>query len=325
MTEALRIEWRDGEPGPGFEAAATAGMPVEPPIPGMRAAVAWRGDRPVARLSTLVREGLEGAPGRSGLIGHYASSEGDAGVALLRAATDSLRASGAARVLGPMNGSTWGRYRLALPADGSATPFLGEPQNPAGYVDQFRAAGLEPVAHYASTAGPLGERESPRDLARAARVADRGIVVSPLRLAAFADELRALHAFSVRAFADNAYFTPIAESGFVAMYAPMQRLLDPALVLLARDPGGAIVGYVLAYPDPFGPGRLVIKTLAVAPEWRSIGLGGHLTAMVRRAAHERGLAEAIHALMHVENASTRIASEGMRLFRRYALFGATLR
>jgi ribosomal protein S18 acetylase RimI-like enzyme len=325
MTEALRIEWRDGEPGPGFEAAAAAGMPVEPPIPGMRAAIAWRADRPVARLSTFVREGLEGAPGRSGLVGHFASSDAQAGVALLRAATEALRASGAARVLGPMNGSTWGRYRLALPVDGSVTAFLGEPQNPPAYVDQFLAAGLDPVAHYASTIGPLGEGETPRDLARAARVAERGIAVAPLRMGAFADELRELHALSVRAFADNAYFTPIDRDAFVAMYAPMQRLLDPALVLIARDPQGAIAGYILTYPDLLGPGRLVVKTLAVVPEWRSIGLGGHLTAMVRRAAHERGLGEAIHALMHVENASTRIANEGMRLFRRYALFGATLR
>lgn len=317
----LRVELTASASDPAFDAAASPGLPAEPPIPAMRAAIAWRGGRPVARLSTLMREGLAGAPGRSGLIGHFASVEAEAGVSLLRAAIEALRADGAARVLGPMNGSTWARYRLALPGDAVATPFLGEPQNPAAYVEWFGAAGLGPVAHYASTCGPLDGTEAARGAERAERVARRGIVVAPLRMEAFEEELRALHALSLGAFADNPYFTPIPEAEFVAMYAPMRGLLDPALVLLARDATGALVGYILSYADPLGPGRLVIKTLAVAPAWRSIGLGGHLTALVRRAAQERGLREAIHALMHVENASTRIATEGMRLFRRYALFG----
>jgi ribosomal protein S18 acetylase RimI-like enzyme len=337
MSAAIRIEWREGDPGPAFEAAATAGMPAEPTVPGMGTAVAWRGDEPVARLSTHIREALTGAPGRSGLIGHFASQETEAGVALLRAASDLLRSRGVDRVLGPINGSTWARYRLALPvaereAESSpggraepAAPFLGEPQNPAAYVEQFIAAGLAPVAHYASTIGRLDAGGSARDAERAARVAAEGIVVAPLRMEAFDGELRTLHALSLRAFADNLYFSPIGEDEFLAMYAPMQRLLDPALVLLARDAAGALIGYILTYADPVVPGRLVIKTIAVAPEWRSLGLGGHLTATVRRAGHERGFVEGIHALMHVENASTRIAAEQMRLFRRYALFGVSLR
>lgn len=325
MTAApLRIDWLGEAPGPDFERAAVPGFPEEPAVPGSEAGIAYRGTTPVARLTVCVRDGLQGAPGRSGLIGHYASHEREAGIALLEAAITRLRASRVARVLGPMNGSTWARYRLAMSPTPEAPPFLGEPVNPGGYIEQFSAAGLAPVAHYASTVGPLTGEGPSRGAERASRVADRGVGVAPLRLASFRDELVELHAFSQRAFADNPYFSPIGADEFVAMYAPMERLLVPELVLLARDGSGMLVGYVLCYPDPFGPGRLVIKTLAVDPAMRSIGLGTHLTNLARRTAHERGMRQAIHALMHTANDSTRIATEGMQLFRRYALFGLEL-
>jgi ribosomal protein S18 acetylase RimI-like enzyme len=323
-TGRLRIEWRGESPGPDFVRAAMPGFPEEPLGPGFDAGIAYLGTRPVARVTVCVREGLHTAPGRSGLIGHYAAHEREAGISLLEAAIARLRESRVARVLGPMNGSTWARYRLAMSPMPEAPPFLGEPVNPGGYIEQFSAAGLAPVAHYASTVGPLTGDEPAREAERAERVAGRGVRIAPLRLASFRDELDDLHAFSQRAFADNPYFSPVGVEAFVAIYAPMERVLVPELVLLARDAAGALGGYVLGYPDPSGPGRLVIKTLAVDPGMRSIGLGTHLTHLVRRAAHERGLRQAIHALMHITNDSTRIATDGMQLFRRYALFGLAL-
>src|SRR5437660_524545 len=88
---------------------------------GASCLAAWHGDEPTAQCSLQVVEGLHGAPGRSGLIGHYEAVDAEAGTALLRHACQLLAAQGADRVLGPMNGSTWARYRLALPG------LLGDP------------------------------------------------------------------------------------------------------------------------------------------------------------------------------------------------------
>lgn len=319
------LEWKDGGIHGAFADAAVSGFPDEPITAGLTTAVALRGSRPVARLSFAIREGLQGAPGPSALIGHYAATDRAAGIELLDSAIRRAEGQGAQRILGPINGSTWSRYRLAMPPVQEAPPFLGEPLNPGAYVDQFSAAGLTPVSHYVSTIGPLVAKAPDRAAERAARMAERRVVISPIRMSEFDAELRVLHAFSQRAFAENAYFTPIGADGFVAMYAPMERVLDPSLVLLARAPDGTLAGYILAYPDPIGPGRLVVKTLAVDPGWRSFGLGTHLTNLVREAAYARGLRQVIHALMHVANESTRIATDGMQLFRRYALFGREFR
>ena len=321
----VAIEWRGDGVHSAFAAAAVAGFPDEPITGDVATGVAFRGSHPVARLSYVVREGLRGAPGPSALIGHYAATDRDAGIQLLESVMSRAVHENMKRILGPINGSTWARYRLAMTPAPEAPPFLGEPVNPAAYVDHFTAAGLAPVAHYVSTVGPLTAAEPGRAGERAARMAEKRLVISPIRMTEFDAELRVLHAFSQRAFADNPYFTPIGSDAFVALYSPMERILDPSLVLLARAPDGTLAGYILAYPDPIGPGRLIIKTLAVDPAWRGFGLGTHLTNLVRRTAHERGHRQVIHALMHLANESTRISTDGMQLFRRYALFGRELR
>ena len=325
MSAASRLEWGRGTPPPAFHAVDAA----DPTVVGADAewAIAFVNDRPVARLATYVRHDLVGVPGMTGLIGHYAATDADAAVALLGDATRRLRAAGAERVLGPMNGTTWGRYRFVIEPSGetSAPPFLGEPVNPPDYPAHFAAAGFREAARYESRITRDIAAANPRAIAAAATARARGITVAPMDLTRFEDELRDLHQLSLRAFAANLYYTPIGAEEFAAMYRPMRVLLDPALVLLARDEGASLIGYAFAYADPLSleggrPQRLIIKTLAVDPAWRSIGLGALLTERLHEAARGAGLSVIIHALMHVANDSLKISAHTARLFRRYALF-----
>ena len=326
MSAAPRLEWGDGTPPPAFNTVD----PADPTVPGPDAewGIAFAGDRPVARLATYARRDLVGAPGESGLVGHYAATGADAGVALLLDATRRLRANGARRVLGPMNGSTWGRYRFTIAessGETSAPPFLGEPVNRPEYPAHFAMAGFRDAARYESRITPDITAENPRAAAAEATARGRGITIGPIDLARFEDELLDLHQFSVRAFAANLYYSPIGAEEFAAMYRPMRALLDPALVLLARDGDARLIGYAFAYADPLSleggrPHRLIVKTLAVDPAWRSIGLGALLVERLHVAARAAGLSVAIHALMHVANDSMKISAHTARLFRRYALY-----
>ena len=284
-----------------------------------------------ARVSIRVAEGLTGAPGRTGVLGHYEAEAGDdeAGVAVLRAGLERLAAAGVDRVVGPMDGTTWDRYRLALPTPeaGDPPPFFTEPVNPPSYPAHFEAAGLRVIERYESRLVRELDALAPRTREAEARLDDQGIRLEPLDPAAFDDALRELHGLSLRAFAGNPYYSPIGFDRFRAMYGPMREHLDPELVLVARTPDDDAAGMVLAFPDlldPAGrPTRVIVKTLAVAPEHRSAGLGSVLVHAVHRRAAERGCTAAIHALMHVANDSLRISRHGGALFRRYALYGWT--
>jgi GNAT superfamily N-acetyltransferase len=331
MPADVRIEWGEGQPPAQFAGVAVGGgaaaQGVDTPGADAHWGIAWSGDRPVARLATYLRDGLQGAPGISGLVGHYAASDDHAAVALLQDAAERLRARGAQRVLGPMNGSTWARYRFALPAepeDEQEPPFLGEPVNPPDYPAQFEAAGFTIVERYESRIADDITVGNPRAHAAEEAALERGISIAPLDPARFDAELDALHALSLRAFRDNVYYSPIDAASFAAQYRPMRDMLDPSLVLLARA-GDRLVGYVFAYADPLAPRegrpyRLIVKTLASDPEWRSFGLGALLVERLHTTARVKGLTAAVHALMHVANNSVKISAHTARVFRRYALY-----
>jgi len=321
-------------PGPAWPSALWTALPPPPPeplAPGTACLLARRNGEPVARCSILAASGLHAAPETSGMIGHYEALEGEAGAALITQARERLAESAVARVLGPMNGNTWARYRLALPsepADPSFDPpvFPAEPRNPFDYPDHFAAAGFEVAARYESRIDTHLDAAVTEADALAGRVCEAGVTIRTLDLSRFDDELEALFRLSLEAFADNLYYTPIDLDSFRAMYQGTRALIDPELVLLAHDRSGRLVAYQFAFPDPVSrfegrATRVIVKTVATAPEARGLGIASHMLDLIRERARAKGYRAVIHALMHVSNFSVRMSVRHQgQIFRRYALY-----
>ncbi len=72
------------------------------------------------------------------------------------------------------------------------------------------------------------------------------------------------------------------------------------------------------------PDTVVLKTLAVAPQFRGAGLGQALVAACQSAAAGRGFRHVIHALIREGNPSGRISARIARPIRSYALFAKEL-
>lgn len=326
------------------QAAGATGSPG--PAAGVRL-IALQEGVPRARAALLTCEGLTGAPGVTGMIAHFGATgpeAREAAIAVLREGTRRLLDGGADRVVGPMDGSTWDRYRLALsPPDGAPEPppFLTEPVNPPEWPVWFEEAGFRPVERYLSRLVPLDALEE-RARGLDERLAEAGIGIVALDRSRFDAALDEIHALSLAAFAENPYYAPIGREVFRAMYEPVRQFLVPDLVLLARR-GDELVGFVFGFPDlldpaaregtPGGPGgaggpgsrgrptRVVAKSMAVAPDARGSGLGSLLLHEFNRRAAAAGFSAVIHALMHVENASHRISRRGGDVYREYALYG----
>jgi GNAT superfamily N-acetyltransferase len=291
-----------------------------------RRMVAYRDGQPVARLGFGAREGFAGAPGETGYVGWYEAEDAEAGTRALAGAAERLLAEGASRVVGPLDGSTWHRYRVVMPRDEQiegGEPFLSEPANPPDWARQFEEAGFRPILEY-ETRLVRSPAADPDLAARRTALSGRGVRVRPLDLAEYERELRALYALSVDAFAANPFYTPTSFEEFATLYAGLRPLLDPSLVRLAESRDGQLLGYVFAFPDalaaPERP-RIVLKTLAAHRDARGMGLGGILVDDIHAIAAERGAA-VLHALMQVSNVSESISRRsGSELFRRYVLYG----
>ena len=272
-------------------------------------------ERPGARV-VLHRD----APSRDGLptaaLGSVAFDSAESGAALLEEACARLAADGVPRVVGPMDGDTWHSYRLILETDGTPA-FTMEPTSGPHDLSAFRAAGFDVIDTYASARARLPDALGPAPAPAAVDI----IAWDGQGAQALFGEI---HALTLEAFADNPFFRPVSRTAFLEMTTPMMPMLQPEMLLLARDArDGALLGYLLGLPDFSDPAgtTVILKTYAS----RRHGIGHHLAHAFHTRVHAAGYTHVIHALMHDRNTSmARSAAHAGRVFRRYALMGRRL-
>ena len=280
--------------------------------------------RLVARCSLWRARDARGAPTTAGLIGHYAALDADAGGELLEQALDRHRADGCERVIGPMDGSTWHRYRLVTER-GTEPTFFMEPDNPDDWPAHFTNAGFAPLATYFSALNTDLSRRDPRSYRRVVELERDGITLRTIDVGRLDTELAAIHELSLTAFAENLLYSPIGLDTFLASYTPIRPHLVPELVLLAER-GGQLVGFIFGVPDLMEPRRgeplrtMIVKSIAVHPAYGGNGLGGLLWDYCQRAGGKLGFERVIHALMHETNRSLSISAHTGTPIRRYTLY-----
>jgi GNAT superfamily N-acetyltransferase len=281
----------------------------------------------VAGVSVWWREVPQPAGKWLGAIGGFSAGNFADAKAVLEAAEGILRENGCDLAVGPMNGNTWRSYRFVAETNGRPA-FLLEPRNPAEYAGWWAEAGFGELSRYSSSLMTLDGTEAV-SAALGKRLERSGIVVRGLDAARYENELRLIHALSLKSFVNNFLYTPLEEEAFLASYLKVRAHVDPELVRIAeRD--GVPCGFVFGIPDLEAAMQgekpaLIVKTLAVDPASRSAGLGSLLVDELHRIARGKGYVEAIHALQHENNTSLKITGrhEGA-VFRRYVLFSKLL-
>lgn len=254
---------------------------------------------------------------RAATVGDFSCKTSDAGRAILAEALHLIRAEGRDRVLGPMAGDTWHSYRFVSESDGSP-PFLMEPASKPQETEALRAAGFRPVSRYFSARMSLSDIELTPPPPSGSFSVETWNGDDPEGL------FRQVYDLSTKAFASNAFYTPISEDDFLATYVPMVPLIRRELIFFARRPGGDLAGFLFAIPNYAEgptPETVILKTYASLER----GAGRHLVHACNRAAGELGFGTMIHALIHDANQSAeRSAAEGGKIFRRYELLGLKL-
>jgi GNAT superfamily N-acetyltransferase len=265
---------------------------------------------------------------RVGLIGHYAARDTAAARRLLQNACEQLADHGCTMAIGPMDGSTWRRYRL-MTERGTEPIFFLEPDNPDDWPGHFVDQGFTALAHYSSALTTDLAQQDPRMKSVADRLSVMGVHIRPLDVQQFEQELERIYEVSVTSFRNNFLYTPIGQDEFVEMYRRVRPFLRPECVLMAEHEGRP-VGFLFAVPDWLQAQRglaidtIIIKTVAVLPDRSHAGLGSFLVERGHRIACELGYTRAIHALMHDSNNSRNISRRSAQPMRGYTLFAKSL-
>ena len=262
--------------------------------------------------------GLQGH--RTAAFGHFHCDSMATGQDLMAAVISAARDVGATALLGPMAGDTWHSYRFVTHSDGRPA-FLLEPENPPWYPDVLTAAGMEPVAAYASAINKTIRVRSPG-------LGVGQVTVRHWDISNSERELRLIHSLALSAFSKRPFFRPIDYPDFAAIYRPILRMIDPELIFFAENEAGDLLGFLFALPNHFGADaageggeQLIVKSYASARP----GIGGLLANRFHEAVLEREASSVIYALFEVTNLSARHSErEGGKIFRRYALWGSRL-
>jgi GNAT superfamily N-acetyltransferase len=275
----------------------------------------------VARCSLWWRD-TPSLPGhRLGLIGHYAARDATSAADILRPARERLADVGCTLAVGPLDGTTWNRYRL-LSERGSEPLFFLEPDNPDDWPGHFTEQGFTPLAQYYSavTAGGAGPASPP---------IPAGMTLRQLDLNCFDEELRRIHALSLEGFRGNFLYSPIGVEDFLALYRGIRPYVRPELVLLLERQD-RLIGFIFGVPDWLQAKRgetidtAIAKTMAVRLDHRGEGLGTLLLARFAEVTAELAYRRVIHALMHEDNRSRRISAHTATTIRRYTLYARPL-
>lgn len=265
---------------------------------------------------------------RLGVIGHYAASDPASAALLLEHSCRELASRGCTLAIGPMDGNTWRRCRFVTER-GIEPPFFLEPENPDDYPLHFETAGFSPLARYYSNLDPdLGWsiRNTPQ---LETGIRNLGITFRHLDPGSFEIELGSIYDLSVAGFRNNFLYTPISREEFLLMYNKIRLCVRPELVLFAEQEGNP-VGFLFAVPDMLRPQRgepldtVILKSIAVLPEWNGRGIGTLMMARVTQNAREIGFRRSIHALMHEENRSRTMSVHHGTRIRQYTLFARRL-
>jgi ribosomal protein S18 acetylase RimI-like enzyme len=230
---------------------------------------------------------------------------------LISTAINRLRSNGVKDILGPVDISTWLNYRFfteSHPSNASRF-FSWEPVNPLEYPRFFSAAGFREIDSFRTQGYPT---DSADELLMATMpgkaLYDRALAagfcfetLDPLRSSE--DQVRLLYGLTSQGFSGHRFWEPISFEAFNSIYAAGFRRYKESLCYLARTPSNEPAGYVFAFPDE---DAMVLKTIAVLPEYRRRGIAVALIYMLAVETHRRGIRHGVIALVRAGSMSERL-------------------
>ena len=239
-----------------------------------------------------------------GYIGCFEMKDRESGKRQLEEYVVQLKAAGHKRIIAPIDGDTWHKYRL-MSWDSGATTFPMEPQNPIWYNDVYLDCGFTPLAKYFSVMFSIGGIE--------AISADERVTYKKFETS----DLRTIYDISLNGFDKNFLYDKITFGEFCKLYEPILPMIDSDFVLITYVddvPCGFI--FAIGVDDVF-----ILKSIAVLPKYRKFGIGNVLINKALLAAQAKNFKTGIGALIIDGNISHHMVEKyGAKKIREYILY-----
>ena len=263
-----------------------------------------------------------------GCIGDLVADDIEYGIMLIEKATEVLEEKGVKVIYGPMNGTTWNQYRC-LKYTNNEPEFLLEKVGSIDQNDMFKDAGFNLCYEYLSTKGKIKDAYTSDFLDELQNeLEDNGIFIRNFNKENAEQDLKSIFKVAMYGFSHNPLYTDIPEEMFIKQYSQYIGSCDEDFILIAEKED-KVIGFLFAMPDynevqilgKKKPETLILKTIAVLPEYENYSIGSSMLDMIRKKAIEKKYKNWIFAFMYKNNTSTRMSKRNNTyLLREYALY-----
>ena len=262
-----------------------------------------------------------------GCIGDFSSKNKDAGKKVLEKCEEILKNENVKLVVGPMNGNTWKKYRTLKWSRGDDC-FLLENVNPIEDNEVFSECGFKEMYTYTSTKGLVSDCYSSKALEISAeKLKENNITIRSFNKENAIADLEKIYNVSKISFTRNPFYTPIDKDSFIKQYEKYLDMIKEDFILIAEQDGKEI-GFIFCIPNynELQSGKpletLIVKTVAVLPEYEHFVIGNILLNKIGKKALEQGFKEWIFAFMYSDNTSQKMAQRNKtELIREYSIYG----
>ena len=293
---------------------------------------AWKDGTEVASCICYYKNTPTEANNHIGCIGEFVALDKQSGIELAQKAVEVLEKKNVKVIYGPMNETTWSQYRCLKYSNGEPL-FLLEKVGEEIENDIFIGAGFDLAYEYSSTKGKIKDAYTSDFLDKLKKeLDDNGITIRCFDKEKAQEDLKSIFKVAMYGFSHNPLYTDIPEELFIAQYSKYIEICDQDFILIAEKDKKAI-GFLFAMPDfnevkNQGKSKtetLILKTIAVLPEYENYSIGSCMLDMIRNKALEKGFVNWIFAFMYMNNTSQRMSKRNNTyLLRKYALYKKVL-
>lgn len=244
-------------------------------------------------------------------FGNFEAADMDSGQSMLKAIINDKETQYADHVLiGPVNGSTWKNYRIALNHFNSTFPM--DIASRDFYPELLSRNGFEILYRFNTNIQTRLEWKKPYQ--------NEAFKVVYFNADQFSERLEEIYDVTMEAFSHAPFFTPVDKVSFIEKYRTQLPYIDTSLVPFALDAKDRICGYCSCYMG-YDNRSLILKTLARKQGKLYAGIGRILSQEAVKNTIDRGAESMYHALMHESNDSNSLSAHFYgEPFKHYAIY-----
>ena len=274
--------------------------------------IGYDGEKIIGHISAMIDKRL----GENiGLIGFYECLDNtELSKALIERAVNYLKESNCNIIRAPIDLTIWHHYRFVV--DQKDT-FILEPITKDYYIKQFTDLGFWEVAEYGS-----GQRTDYQTILPYTKPAydlllKNGFRIEEVKKEELEKSLSLMYHLAQRVFTDSWSCVKISEEEYNYLYADTKEIFSNLLMEIIYNPEGEAVGFCSSIFDPIDRENIVLKSIAVLPEYQNMKLGAALIYSQHKKVYERGISKMIYALIRMGNTVTKLPYPGVEIIRKY--------